>query len=126
MCDESVTRNVLRHSTWQVQRRLWVAAQSSWVFTSHKSVSLMAQASLAPQSTSLAWDRLNDCRRAHYHSFKGIALHRRVRNLGWRIIPCAILQCQAVGTTLFCKTIHISCPLAKHCLQASHSDDRTE
>ena len=88
MCDESVTRNVLRHSTWQVQRRLWVAAHSRWVFSSPKSVSLMAQALLAPQSTSLVWHRLNDCRRADCQTIKRIAFHRKVTNFGLHATAC--------------------------------------
>ena len=48
----------------------------------HPSLSpFLAQALLAPQSTSLEWHRLNDCLRADCQTIKRIAFHRKVTNL---------------------------------------------
>ena len=96
VCRQNIARHVwrLRHTQCftkllcEIERRLWVAAHSRWVFSSPKSVSLLAQALLAPQSTSLVWHRLNDCRRADCQTIKRIAFHRKVTNFGLHATAC--------------------------------------
>ena len=56
--------------------------------SAHPSLSPYGASLALPQSTSLAWHRLNDCLRADCQTIKRIAFHRKVTNFGLHATAC--------------------------------------